>query len=120
MAECYLFNTTPVVTLEPINFGADDRIIEATPNLRRASLSDAALFGGPLLRDILQTAPLVGDREHVIVDTKVSMLMAGWMPAIPGWHTDGVPRGENGDPAGTGQPSLKRQLQMHSQGYFPR
>ncbi|AEK10027.1 hypothetical protein FDH96_gp140 [Mycobacterium phage Rey] len=96
--------------------------IEATPNLRRASLSNAVLFGGPLLRKILACAPIVGDHEHIFVDTKVSMLMPGWWPAIPGWHTDGVPRvDEDGvNPLGIGKPSLPEQVDQHQDGYRPR
>lgn len=39
----YLFNSTPVL-LQPPMPGLDAALIEGTPNLRRASLSDAALF----------------------------------------------------------------------------
>lgn len=115
----YNFNTKPLVR-GPVVENADPRLIEATPQLRRAALSDAVLFGGPLVRQALQSAPLVGDRKHVIVDTKVSMLMPGWCPAIPGWHTDGVPRGDSGNPASSGMPSLERQQFRSDNGYFPR
>ncbi|WP_283612345.1 hypothetical protein [Mycolicibacterium poriferae] len=116
----YRFNRNPV-QLHPLRVrGLDNRLIEATPNLRRASLSNAALFGGPLVRQCLESAPLAGDRHYVIVDTKVSMLMPGWLPAIPGWHTDGVPRGRDGAPAGSGAPSMLEQAEQAADGYFPR
>lgn len=54
---------------------------------------------------------LRGDRKYIIVDTKVHLLMPGWVPAIPGWHTDGVPRGEDMNPAGKGEPNLRAQLE---------
>lgn len=101
-------------------------MIEATPNLRRASLHNAALFGGPLVRRLLESAPIVGDHKHILVDTKVSLLMPGWMPAIPGWHTDGVPRqaaADNGlapDPTYSGDPSLSEQQRRDDAGYRPR
>lgn len=121
----YLFNRKAPL-IGPTAADVDTRLIEATPNLRRAGLHNAALFGGPLMRQLLESAPLVGDHKHVIVDTKVSLLMPGWMPAIPGWHTDGVPRqpaADNGltpDPTYSGNPSLAEQQQRDDAGYRPR
>ena len=102
----YEFNRHPVL-IEPrtVTEVTEDQI-EATPVLRRASLENAVLFGGPLVRRALQSAPLKGDRDYVLVDTKVTMLMKGWFPAIPGWHTDGVPRGDSQNPADSGAPSM--------------
>ncbi|WP_100474149.1 hypothetical protein [Mycobacteroides abscessus] len=122
----YWFNRNPVVIGPRVE--ADTALIEATPNLRRASLSNAALFGGPLLRQLLQSAPIVGGHKHIFVDTKVSMLMPGWWPAIPGWHTDGVPRVVPGlmpgvtlhEATAVGKPSLPEQLARHTDGYLPR
>lgn len=119
----YEFNQAGVL-LSPAIGDLDSKLIEGTLNLRRASLTDAALFGGPLIRTCLEQAPLKGDREYVFVDTKVSLLMPGWMPAIPGWHTDGVPRGvaygQGFDSASTGAPSMKDQQRQSDTGYFPR
>jgi hypothetical protein len=114
----YWFNCTPPVMGPEAN--VDYELIEATPNLRRSSLSNAVLFGGPVVRQALESAPLVGDHKYILVDTKVSMLMSGWWPAIPGWHTDGVPRGTDGDPMASGQPSLPRQVSRSKDGYRPR
>lgn len=72
-------------------------LIEASLNLRQASLEDAARYGGAITREALGAMNLRGDRKYVIVDTKIHLLMPGWVPAIPGWHTDGVPRGEEND-----------------------
>ncbi|QSM04708.1 hypothetical protein PROPHIGD54-2_130 [Mycobacterium phage prophiGD54-2] len=123
MSNHYWFNRNPVV-IGPRAYAEPPGLIEATPNLRRASLSNAALFGGPLLRQLLQSAPIVGDHKHILVDTKVSMLMPGWWPAIPGWHTDGVPRYSVTDktvtPANWGMPSLPLQNDRSLEGYYPR
>ncbi|MBB5167115.1 hypothetical protein [Mycobacterium sp. AZCC_0083] len=117
----YWFNTNPAVEGPEAN--VDYELLEATPNLRRASLHNAVLFGGPVVRQALESAPIVGKHKHVFVDTKVSMLMPGWWPAIPGWHTDGVPRYSVNDksvtPANWGKPSLPLQIDRHFDGYRP-
>lgn len=105
----YTFSTVPVVVGAHTSINPSQAEVEATPTLRRASLEAATLFGGPVVRAALEQCPLQGDRPHVLVDTKVTLLMPGWFPAIPGWHTDGVPRGKNRNPAGTGAPDLSAQ-----------
>lgn len=89
----------------------DNVEIENTLNLRQASLEDAARYGGTITRASLGAMSFVGDRKYIVVDTKVNYLMKGFIPAIPGWHTDGVPRGEELDPAGKGIPMLSAQEQ---------
>ncbi|SKM81593.1 Uncharacterised protein [Mycobacteroides abscessus subsp. massiliense] len=129
----YTFNVTPVELGPSVTdvFGFRDLMcIPATPNLERASLENALLFGGPAVRRCLEQAPIVGDHKHVHVDTKVSMLLPGFIPAIPGWHTDGVPRrvGDTDHEASlmsasasnTGAPSLSIQADLESRGYAPR
>lgn len=32
------------------------------------------------------------EKNEIIVDSRVHMLMPGWYPCIPGWHLDDVPR----------------------------
>lgn len=116
----YWFNRNPVVLGRRVVLPRRE-LVEATPNLRRASLPNALLFGGPLIRQCLEDSPLVGDKPHVFVDTKVSMLMPGWWPAIPGWHTDGVPRvNEHGWSDDKGKPSLPIQCDQHIDGLAPR
>lgn len=44
---------------------------------------------------------LSGDWKHVVVDTRLSMLMPGMYPCIPGWHCDDFWR------PGGGQPDLE-------------
>ncbi|MFP8823477.1 hypothetical protein, partial [Enterobacter cloacae] len=67
--------------------------IKNTQGLWNASFDDAFRFGGDVTRAALQAINLRGDKKHIVVDVKTHMLMPGMIPAIPGWHTDGVPRG---------------------------
>lgn len=94
-------------------------MIQGSLNLREASIIDAMHYGGPLTRAALGAMNLRGDRKHIVVDTKVNFLMPGFIPAIPGWHTDGVPRGENLDPAGSGVPQISAQIDYESAGLTP-
>lgn len=102
------FNRTDPVLGRSIPTPSQDQI-EEIPNIRQASVEDAIEHGGPVLAATLSAMNLRGDRRHIIVDTKVHLLMPGWIPAIPGWHTDGVPRGAQMDPAGKGEPNLAAQ-----------
>lgn len=86
-------------------------LIESSLNLRQVSLEDAARYGGLITRQALGAMNLRGDRKHIVVDTKVHLLMPGWVPAIPGWHTDGVPRGTEMNPGGRGAPNLRAQVE---------
>lgn len=115
----YRFNREPLTILETGVTGSDAEV-EATPIFRQAPLHQAALLGGPLLQRALETVPLAGDRDNVFIDTKVSYLMPGWIPSIPGWHTDGVPRGPERNPAGKGEPNLDAQEELTEQGVTPR
>jgi len=118
------FENPPWTSGEQLERDGDDTYlqqgIEATPNMSRASMQNALLFGGPLLRTVLQACPLIGDRPHTIVDTKVTMLLPGFIPAIPGWHTDGVPRGMWKNPYDSGRPSMSAQKEKADAGEFPR
>jgi len=78
--------------------------IKSTFGLWNASLDDAVRYGGDLTRQALSAMDLRHDRKHIIVDTKIHMLMKGMCPAIPGWHCDGAPRDNNGNPNGSGKP----------------
>src|SRR5688500_599387 len=103
-----VFNRTPIVTGQIIPIYRQEAI-ENTLNLRQVSLEDAARYGGPITRAALGAMNFKGDRKNIIVDTKVHLLMDGMIPAIPGWHTDGVPRGDNNDPGGKGEPRISSQ-----------
>lgn len=97
----YIFNRNEVKKQEsPKYFFAQDEV-ENTPGLFRASLDDALLYGGDAVRKALSTIELIGDKKFVSVDVKVHMLMPGMIPAIPGWHTDGIPRNPDGSPSGS-------------------
>ena len=90
--------------------------IKNTQGLWNASYDDAFRFGGDLTRAALQAIQLVGDRKNVVVDVKTHMLMPGMIPAIPGWHTDGVPRGGSMSPA-KGAPRIDMQEEAESPRY---
>lgn len=91
--------------------------VKGTPSLWNASLEDALKYGGDLTRAAIGAMRLRGDRRYTIVDTKVHMLMPGFMPAIPGWHTDGAPRDGRGNPGAKGAPDLA--MQRHIQHRVP-
>lgn len=114
-----LFNRNPFTLGKPVE-APDAVTIKTTPSLWNASLDDAALFGGELTREVLQAVDLVGDRKYVTVDTKIHMLMKGMTPAMPGWHTDGVPRDRTGNPAAVGVPMLDVQEKLDAAGKAPR
>jgi hypothetical protein len=107
------FNRTALIDQRTLNdldpVKVEQEAIKNTPGLLRASLKDAALYGGPVVQQCLSTLQLAGNRKYITVDVKTHMLMQGMIPAIPGWHTDGVPRQETGEPFGPLAPDLKRQ-----------
>lgn len=110
-----IFNRNPALRGNTIPDPAQGTI-EATLNLRQASLDDAMRYGGPITRDAISAMVFVGDRKNIVVDTKVHFLMKGFMPAIPGWHTDGVPRGTELLPAANGMPHMHAQDQHQELG----
>lgn len=105
-----VFNQNPPKIGNQIPAYSQDTI-ENTLNLRQVSLEDAARYGGPITRAALGAMNFKGNRKHIVVDTKVNLLLDGFIPAIPGWHTDGVPRGEEMDPGGKGEPNLRAQVE---------
>lgn len=106
-----IFNRNPIVTGASITDPDDDEI-RMTPALLGADLDTAARYGGDLTRAALGAMNLRGDRRNVIVDTKTHLLMPGFYPGIPGWHSDGVPRGPERNPAGKGAPDIAAQEAM--------
>ena len=105
----------------PIRFGErierpSAELVANTLGLVNASVEDAVRYGGDLTRAALSVLPITNSRKYVVVDTKVHMLMPGFMPAIPGWHTDGVPRGPDGDPLAKAAPDLDAQSQLTMEG----
>lgn len=91
--------------------------IKNTQGLWNASFDDAFRFGGDLTRAALQAMNLRGDKKHVVVDVKTHMLMPGMIPAIPGWHTDGVPRGGKSLSPAAGAPHIHMQIGSDSPRY---
>jgi hypothetical protein len=86
-----------------------DELVKNTLGLWNCSVEDALRYGGDLTRSAIGAMNIRNDRKYVLVDTKIHMLMKGFCPAIPGWHTDGVPRGEERNPAGKGLPNIHAQ-----------
>jgi len=98
-----LFNRKPMVQAGTMEQPSDNEI-KNTFGLWNANLDDAVRYGGEITRQALQAMNLRHDRKNIIVDTKIHMLMPGWSPAIPGWHTDGAPRDNLKNPNGSGLP----------------
>jgi hypothetical protein len=64
-----------------------------------------------LIEPALGILDAASDPEHVIIDTRVHMLMPGWYPCIPGWHHDDVARTRSdGQPNYAEQPYLPRHV----------
>lgn len=91
--------------------------IKNTQGLWNASFDDAFRFGGDVTRAALQAMNLRGDKKHIVVDVKTHMLMPGMIPAIPGWHTDGVPRGGKSLSPASGAPHIEMQVGHDSPRY---
>lgn len=128
------FNRTPLAHAGVIEQPPQE-LVKNTPSLWQADLDTAARYGGDLTRAALGAMRLRGDKKHVVVDTKVHMLMPGQCPAIPGWHTDGAPRrigsiDRSGgapvrrsieySPLGAGPPDLRVQQAWDDEGLAPR
>ncbi|MDF3254979.1 hypothetical protein [Bacillus velezensis] len=101
----------------PITFGKtveqpSQELIKNTPALHNASLEDALKFGGELTRQAIGTMDLTFSKKHIIVDTKVHMLMPAFSPALSGWHSDGVPRGAELNPTVRKAPNIQAQENM--------
>lgn len=79
----------------------DELSIKNEPMLYSADSSFADDHGGELtlrVLDNLFTIMSIPEISTAIIDTRVHMLKPGWNPAIPGWHCDGIPRGDDGQP----------------------
>lgn len=91
-------------------------LIKNTFGLFRASVEDALRYGGDITREAIGAMNIRNDKKYVLVDVKVHMLMQGFCPAIPGWHTDGVPRPVMSQ-SGKGAPDIQLQDMMDSPRY---
>lgn len=86
--------------------------IKNTFGLWNASLDDALRYGGELTRVAIGAMDLKFDRKYIVVDTKVHMLIPHSIPAIGGWHNDGVPRGKELNPQAKQPPDIYAQEKM--------
>lgn len=89
-----IFNRNPIVR-KPVDSRWETptaKEIKNSPQIINASLDDAMKYGGEIARQAIQQMNLSYNTKHILVDSKVHMLMPGMSPAIPGWHTDAVPR----------------------------
>ena len=91
-------------------------LIKNTFGLFRASVEDALRYGGDITREAIGAMNIRNDKKYVLVDVKVHMLMQGFCPAIPGWHTDGVPRPVMSQ-SGKGAPDIALQEELDSPRY---
>jgi len=66
--------------------------IRNEPMLFACSMTYALNNGGPITKSFIDKLPEEFFNRNVIIDSRVSMLMEGWYPAIPGFHIDDIPR----------------------------
>lgn len=107
------FNRNPRRILGSIEQPSQE-LVRNTLGLVNASVEDAIRYGGELTRAAISAMHLRNDRKNIIVDVKVHMLMPGFFAAIPGWHTDGVPRGESLNPLAKAPPNLEAQVAIEN------
>lgn len=106
------------ITRNPLGLDIGKREIQHAVGMLNASIDDAIRYGGSAVRAALSGLRPVGGYKHLIVDVKMHMLKKGMNPAIPGWHTDGVPRGSwDLSPFGPEAPDLQRQEGQKSPTY---
>lgn len=91
------FNEKPLVIHGTPGSEPSQEAIRQTFGLLNASVRDAVMYGGEVVRQAFSDLPFELP-DSAVVDVKVHMLMKGMNPAIPGWHTDGVFRGSDGQP----------------------
>ncbi len=109
----FLFNRNPLTILHERKIEQPSvEVLKNTPALWNASLDDAIKYGGELTRAALGAMNLQFDRKYIVVDTKVHMLMPDMCPAIPNWHSDGVPRGAQLLPEAKEPPNIFAQEEM--------
>lgn len=82
------FNASVSVVGQIANYPQD--VVKSEPMLFNCDRASAARLGGQITRDFLSWLP--DGWDDVVIDSRVHMLMPGWMAAIPGWHHDDVPR----------------------------
>jgi hypothetical protein len=91
----YQFNSRYTLGNTLPDFTEDD--VKAEPMFFSADIDFAYWHGGPVTRAFITAMTEDGQLAQVF-DSRVHMLMPGWLPAIPGWHHDDVPRGDGSHP----------------------
>jgi hypothetical protein len=77
----------------------DQLTIKNEPMLFNCDYEHALELGGPVTKTVLSNLPRDWRDVPLVIDSRVHMLMPGWIPCIPGWHHDDVPRTrEDGQP----------------------
>lgn len=66
----------------------DQSEIRHIPQFYRASADYAYRLGGPMVRKFIDALPLDKRFKYLSIDSRIHMLMPGWMPCIGGWHCD--------------------------------
>lgn len=94
-----IFNDENAAIVAKVGFETNAR---GVVQFYRASEQFAHTHGGKFFQELLPMLDLSGGR-YVSIDSRVSMLMPGWFPCIPGWHCDDFHRPE-------GQPALEALL----------
>jgi hypothetical protein len=86
----FSFNSS--ITLGPHLPSFAEEQTKNEPMLFSCDWETAERLGGPLTNAFLKALWPLWERDGVIIDSRVHMLMPGWYPCIPGWHHDDVPR----------------------------
>ncbi|MGM0846930.1 MAG: hypothetical protein ACQEUT_18380 [Bacillota bacterium] len=94
-----------------------EELVKNTLGLWNASLEDAIKYGGDLTKECLSAMDLRMDKKYVVVDSRVTMLLPGFYPSIPGYHVDGTPRGKELRPEVKASPNIQAQEEMDSPRY---
>ena len=80
--------------------------IRRLPQFLRASPEYVNRLGGHSYHAILDASPIIGNRKYISIDSRVHMLMPGFLPCIGGWHCDDFHRPMPPRHAARGQPDL--------------
>lgn len=104
-----------VKTIKTINGLRTTDELKYEPMLFQADLKFSYENGGPVTKEVIDS--IIDDvnvftDKHIVIDTRVTMTMAGTYPSIPGWHCDAVPRSEKYD-----QPDLSK-INSHVKHYM--
>lgn len=93
-------------------------LYDCSPEQAKVLLGEQGALGAPTALTTLAIAACIKalgnpSELHMRIDTRVHMLKPGWLPAIPGWHCDSVPR-----PHGQPDPTLSAPHRRHAMVLF--